>query len=104
MFVDQKNFESCFSDRSPFQTFAVVEVLPLRTPETLSSLSKSRISIFNAHLALFVRRVTSHNSISKYRHFRKLTLELALERNVANRCRTGEEVNVRSSACKEVRH
>ena len=42
--------------------------LPLRTPETLSSLSKSRISIFNAHLTLFVRRMTSHKSIGKYRH------------------------------------
>ena len=60
---------------SPFQTFAVgllVEfyrlALSLRTPETLSLLSKSRISIFNAHLTLFVRRMTSHNSISKYHH------------------------------------
>ena len=42
--------------------------LPLCTPETLSSLSKSRLSIFNAHLTLFVRRMTSHNSIGKYRH------------------------------------
>ena len=36
--------------------------------ETLSSLSKSRISIFNAHLTLFVRRMTSHNSIGMYCH------------------------------------
>ena len=42
--------------------------LPLRAPETHSSLSKSKISIFNAHLTLFVRRMTSHNSIGKYRH------------------------------------
>ena len=42
--------------------------MPLRAPETLSSLSKSRISIFNAHLALFVHSMTSHNSIGKYRH------------------------------------
>ena len=42
--------------------------LPLRAPETLSSLSKSRISIFNAHLTLVVRSMTSHNSIGKYRH------------------------------------
>ena len=42
--------------------------LLLRAPETLSSLSKSRISIFNAHLTLLVRRMTSHNSIGKYRH------------------------------------
>ena len=39
---------------------------------------KSRISIFNAHLPLFVRRMemTSHNSIGKYRHFSKLTWNL----------------------------
>ena len=42
--------------------------LLLRAPETLSSLSKSRISIFNAHLTLLVRKMTSHNSIGKYRH------------------------------------
>ena len=30
--------------------------LPLHAPEMLSSLSKSRISLFNAHFALFVRR------------------------------------------------
>ena len=60
---------------SPFQTYTVrllVEfirlALPLRAPEMLSSLSKSRISIFNAHLTLFVHRMTSHNSIGKYRH------------------------------------
>ena len=29
--------------------------LPLLSPETLSSLSKSRIFLYNAHLALFVR-------------------------------------------------
>ena len=42
--------------------------LLLRAPETLSSLSKSRISIFNAHLTLLVHKMTSHNSIGKYRH------------------------------------
>ena len=42
--------------------------LLLRAPETLSSLSKSRISIFNAHLTLLVHRMTSHNSVGKYRH------------------------------------
>ena len=42
--------------------------LSLLAPEKLSSLSKSRISIFNAHLTLFVHRMTSHNSIGKYRH------------------------------------
>ena len=43
--------------------------LPLRAPEMLSSLSKPRISIFNAQLTLFVRRMTLHNSIGKYHHF-----------------------------------
>ena len=42
--------------------------LPLCTPETLSLLSKSRISIFNTHLTLFVCRMTSNNSIGKYHH------------------------------------
>ena len=42
--------------------------LLLRAPETLSSLNKSRISIFNVHLTLLVRKMTSHNSIGKYRH------------------------------------
>ena len=37
-------------------------------PAKLSSLSKSRFSIFNAHLTLFVHRMTSHNSICKYLH------------------------------------
>ena len=42
--------------------------LPLHAPETLSSLSKSRISVFNEHLTLFVRTMTLHNSIGKYHH------------------------------------
>ena len=71
----EKIFESYFRDRL---TFSNVDsrtsrwiyrlALLLRTPETLSSLSKSRISIFNAHLTLLVRKMTSHNSIGKYRH------------------------------------
>ena len=71
----KKNFESYFRDRL---TFSNVDsrtsrriyrlALLLRAPETLSSLSKSRISIFNAHLTLLVRKMTSHNSIGKYRH------------------------------------
>ena len=71
----KKIFESYFSDRL---TFSIIRsrtspriyrlALPLRAPEMLSSLSKSKISIFNAHLTLFVRRMTSHNSIGKYRH------------------------------------
>ena len=75
MSVVEKKFESYFRDRL---TFSNVDsrtsrriyrlALLLRTPETLSSLSKSRISIFNAHLTLLVRKMTSHNSIGKYRH------------------------------------
>ena len=71
----KKKFESYFRDRL---TFSNVDsrtsrwiyrlALLLRAPETLSSLSKSRISIFNAHLTLLVHKMTSHNSIGKYRH------------------------------------
>ena len=71
----KKNFESCFRDRL---TFSNVDsrtsrwiyrlALLLRAPETLSSLSKPRISIFNAHLTLLVHKMTSHNSIGKYCH------------------------------------
>ena len=69
----KKIFESYFRDQLTFskirsrtsrQIYRLA--LPLRAPETLSSLSKSRISIFNAHLTLFVRRMTPHNSIGKY--------------------------------------
>ena len=70
----KKIIESYFSDRLTFSNIRSRTsrqiyrlALPLRAPETLSSLSKSRISIFNAHLTLFVRRMTSHNSIGKYR-------------------------------------
>ena len=71
----KKIFESCFSDPLTFsnihsrisrQIYRLA--LPLRAPEMLSSMSKSRISIFNAQLAVFVRRMMSHNSISKYHH------------------------------------
>ena len=75
MSVVENKFESYFRDRL---TFSNVDsrtsrriyrlVLLLRAPETLSSLSKSRISIFNAHLTLLVRKMTSHNSIGKYHH------------------------------------
>ena len=74
MFVDEKKFESYFRDRLTFSNIRSRTsrriyrlALTLRAPETLFSLSKSRISIFNAHLTLFVR-MTSHNSIGKYRH------------------------------------
>ena len=89
MFVDEKIFESYFRDRLTFsnirsRTSRRIDrlALPLRTPETLSSLSKSRISILNAYLTLFVRRMTSHNSIGKYCHL-EIDLELALERSIA---------------------
>ena len=75
MSVVEKKFELYFRDRL---TLSNVDsrtsrriyrlALLLRAPETLSSLSKSRISIFNAHLTLLVRKMTSHNSIGKYRH------------------------------------
>ena len=74
MFVDKKKFESYFSDRLTFLNIhsrtsrRIYRLALLRAPETLSSLSKLRISIFNAHLTLFVRRMTSQNSIDMYRH------------------------------------
>ena len=75
MFVDEKIFESYFSDQLTFSHIRsrtsrriYRPALVLRAQEKLSSLSKSRISIFNTHLALFVHRMTSHNSIGKYRH------------------------------------
>ena len=61
MFVGQKKFESYFSNRLTFsnirgrtsdQIYRLA--LPLLSPETLSPLSKSRIFLYNAHLALFV--------------------------------------------------
>ena len=71
----KKIFESYFRDRLTFSNIDSRTsrriyrlALLLRAPETLSSLSKSRISIFNAHLTLLVRRMMSHNSIGKYRH------------------------------------
>ena len=71
----KKIFESYFRDRLTFSNVNSRTsrriyrlALLLRAPERLSSLSKSRISIFNAHLTLLVRKMTSHNSIGKYRH------------------------------------
>ena len=66
MSVVKKKFESYFRDRLTFSNIDSRTsrriyrlALLLRAPETLSSLSKSTISIFNAHL----RKMTSHNSI-----------------------------------------
>ena len=57
----KKYFESYFSDRLTFSNIRgricrriYRLVLPLLSPEMLSSLSKLRIFLFNAHLALFV--------------------------------------------------
>ena len=85
MFVDKKNLNRNFSDRLTFsnihsrtsrQIYRLA--LPLRAPEMLSSSSKSRIFLYNAHLALFVRMddtFTQHKWIGKYRHlFSKLEL------------------------------
>ena len=71
----KNKFESYFSDWLTFSNLHSRTsrriyrlALPMLAPAKLSSLSKSRISIFNAHLTLFVRRMTSHNSIGKYRY------------------------------------
>ena len=75
MFVDQKIIESYFSNCLTFSNLRSRTsrriyrlALLLLAPEKLSSLSKSRIFIFNVHLTLFDRSMTSHNSIGKYRH------------------------------------
>ena len=110
MSVVEKKFESYFRDRL---TFSNVDsrtshriyrlALLLGAPETLSSLSKSRISIFNAHLTLLVRKMTSHNSIGKYRHyFSKLTWNLPWNgaspfADQTSRMQNWKEVNVWSS-------
>ena len=75
------------------------------------------MSLFNAHVALFVQRMTqlkSHNLISKYRHLANCLWKLAVEVRVVattvaicrpdnkqNRCGLGKNVNVRSSALEE---
>ena len=99
MFVVEKNFESYFRDRL---TFSNIDTLLLRAPETLSSLSKSRISIFNAHLTLLVRKMTSHNSFGKYRHLVNLTWNLPWNgaspfADQTSRMQNRKEVNVWSS-------
>ena len=75
MFVDGEKIELYFSNQLTFSNIRSRTshqiyrlALPLGAPETLSSLSTSRISIFNAHLTLFVCRMRSQNSIGKYRH------------------------------------
>ena len=105
----KKIFESYFRDRL---TFSNVDsrtsrriyrlALLLRAPETLSSLSKSRISIFNVHLTLLVRKMTSHNSIGKYQSFSKLTWNLPWNgaspfADQTSRMQNWKEVNIWSS-------
>ena len=105
MFLDSKKFDSYFSDQLKFsnirsRTSRQIYGLPLtlRTPETVSSLSQS---IFNAHLVLFVQRMSSHNSICKYCHFVNYLSNLPWN-GVSpladpTHCRTGKEVDVRYS-------
>ena len=59
---ETKKLNRTLAIHSPFQTFMVGLLvkfyrltLPLLSPEMLSSSSKSRIFLYNAHLALFVR-------------------------------------------------
>ena len=61
MFVVQKKFESYFSDRLTFSNIhgrpsrRIYRLdLPLLSKDMLSSLTKSRNFLYNAHLALFV--------------------------------------------------
>ena len=56
--------------------------LQLRAPETLSSLSKSRIFLFNVHLALFVRRMAK---LWSQNHIGKLALQSPLADKTASR-------------------
>ena len=55
----KNNLNRILAIDSPFQTFAIVLLVEfiLLSPETLSS-SKSRIFLYNAHLALFGQRMT----------------------------------------------
>ena len=86
-FMDQKLLNCTLAVDLPLQTLAVDFssylcrlALPLCTPETLFSLSKLKISLFNVHLALFVRRMKQLRSFNPIRtSLSKLTLELALE-------------------------
>ena len=56
----KKNLNRTLAIDLPFQTFVVgllvkfIGYLPLLSPEMLSSSSKSRIFLYNAHLALFL--------------------------------------------------
>ena len=113
----KKNLNDTLAVDSPFQTLAVDVssniyrlALPLCTPEMLSSLSKSRITVINVHLTIFVQRMTqlwSHNPVGKYRHLvnylgtvigsKSTTVAFGKPHNKQNCCRTGEECQVSSS-------
>ena len=63
LYMTNKSLNDTLAVNSPFQTLATdfssnlktgSNTLTLHTPETLSSLSKSIISLLNTHLALFV--------------------------------------------------
>ena len=67
----KKRFESYLRDRLTFSNIRSRTsrriyrlALPLRAPETLSSLSKSRISIFNVHLYLSIGRCHTIPSVN----------------------------------------
>ena len=67
-FSDQLTFSNIRS-RTSCQIYRLA--LPLYAAEMLSSLSRSKISVFNMHLTSVVQRMTqlrSHNSIGKYRN------------------------------------
>ena len=67
----KKSLKWDFIERLTFSNTRCRLALPLRAPEPLFSLSKSKISLLNVHLALFVRRMTqlwSQNHTGKYYH------------------------------------
>ena len=68
----KKSLNRTLAIKSHFKQSNLRLPLPLRTPEMLSSSSKSRIFLYNAHLALFVRWVTQNylqKCIGKHRHY-----------------------------------
>ena len=68
---DQQSLNGTLAVDSLFQTLAVDFyrlALPLRVPETLYSLNKSKISLSYVHLSLRMPLLRSHSTIGKYRH------------------------------------
>ena len=74
MFVDKKKFQLYFrdqltlsniGDRTSRRIYRLA--LPLFSPETLSTSSKSRIFLYKVHLGLFVH-YNMHKCIGKYCH------------------------------------